>query len=117
MVTARRGRTRLGCLFTLLILAAVGYFAFQVGEVYYRFYRFQDAMAQEARFAARRDDGEIVARLRATADSLDLPETAARIRVRRTADRISIFSEYYDRLPLPFVTREVYFTPHAEWIF
>ena len=117
MVTGRRGRTRLGCPFTLLILAALGYFGLQVGEVYYRFYRFQDAMAQEARFAARRDDAEIVSRLRATADSLDLPEAAGRIRVRRTADRISIFAEYYDRLPLPLVTREILFTPHAEWIF
>ena len=52
MVRRRTGRGSLGCLVMLLILAAVVYFGVNVGEVYWRFYQYQDAMRQEVRFAA-----------------------------------------------------------------
>ena len=44
----RPGKSTLGCLFTLLIVVAAGYFAFNVGEVYLRYYRFRDSMQQAA---------------------------------------------------------------------
>ena len=37
MVRQRAGRSSLGCLVTLLILAAVVYFGINVGDVYFRF--------------------------------------------------------------------------------
>ena len=55
----RAGASRLGCLVGLLLVVTVGYFGFNIGEVYFRFYRFKDAMAQEARFAETRDDATI----------------------------------------------------------
>ena len=44
MVTRRAGASSLGCLVSLLLVAAVGYFGVNAGEVYFRFYQFQDAM-------------------------------------------------------------------------
>lgn len=112
---ARPGRSSLGCLVLLLILTAVGYFAVNVGEAYWRFYQFQDAMKQEARFAARRTDESIVQRLRGRADSLGLPEQAARhVRVRRTQRTIRIGSEYYETIELPLAVREMRFSPRVE---
>jgi hypothetical protein len=114
MVAARRGRSSLGCLVTLLVLAAAVYFGVNVGEVYLRFYRFQDAMKQEARFARVNSDVVIRRRLRARADSLDLPEAAFDIRVTRRGRQITIESEYYEHVELPLFVREVYFHPRAE---
>jgi len=59
MVSLRRGTSSLGCLFSLLVLAAIVYFGVNVGEVYFRFYQFQDAMRQEVRFAAHNNDALI----------------------------------------------------------
>ena len=113
MVRARRGGSSLGCLVTLLIVAAAMYFAITVGEVYWRAYRFEDQMRQQVRFASNFTDDQIRARLRATADSLGLPEGAGRVIVRRTAKDITIQSAYYERVEFPGFVREVAFTPQA----
>ena len=116
MVTrSRPGRSSLGCLVLLLVLTAVGYFGVNVGEAYWRFYQFQDAMKQEARFAARRTDDAIALRLRAKADSLGLPEQAVKhLRVRRNTRIIRITSEYFETIELPLVVRELHFEPRVE---
>jgi hypothetical protein len=111
-----RGRS-IGCLTGVLIAVATAYFAINVGRVYWRYYQFSDAMKTEARFASRRNDDEIRRRLSALADSLGLPEGAGRVRVRRTTRHISISSEYYERVELPLVVREILLTPQAEWTF
>ena len=115
MVTRRRGMTRLGCLVTLLLVVAVGYFAMNVGEAYWRYVQFRDAMKQDARFSAHRTDEEIRLHLRAVADSLGLPESARNIRIRRSQNHISISSEYYEHIELPLVVREVLMSPRVEW--
>lgn len=117
MVTIRRGVSSLGCLFTLLILAAVGYFGLNTGEHYFNFYQMQDAMRQEVRFAAHNDDKVILMHLRARADSLGLPEAAGEVTMQRDGRHIEIESEYYVHLELPLMVREVRFNPHAEGIF
>ena len=114
MVSARRGRSTLGCLFVLLLLTVAGYFAVNFGEPYLRFYRFQDAMRQEARFAASRSDADIKRRLGAFADSLGLPPEAGRVTVRRRAKSISISSEYSERVEMPAFVRDIRFSPDAE---
>lgn len=111
----RAGRSTLGCLVLLLLVTAVGYFGVNVGEAYWRFYQFQDAMKQEARFATRRPDDQIRSRLRAKADSLGLPAEAMRhLRVRRTPRLIRISSEYYENIELPAVVRQLHFAPQVE---
>jgi hypothetical protein len=113
-VIARRGASTLGCLFTLLIVATIAYFGINIGEVYLRFYEYQDDMKQEVRFAAANTNDKILIRLRARADSLGLPEDARAIAIRRGSKTISIEAEYYERLEFPMYSRDVLFHPHAE---
>ena len=77
-------------------LAAIVYFGVNVGRVYWRFYQYQDDMRQEVRFARQRTNDQILAHLRASADSLGLPEEAAKISIRRTDKSIAIESDYYE---------------------
>ena len=115
MVTRRRGASTLGCLFTLLIVAAAGYFAVNVGRPVYRYLVLKDAMQQEVRYAAMRNDAIIVRRLRAKADSLALPAEAARnLRVRRTSDIVFIFTEYTEHVEFPGYVKLITFRPTAQ---
>jgi len=113
VVTPRRGKTRLGCLVTLLLVSAVAYFAFNIGEVYLRFFRLKDAMVQEARFAHNRDDEAIRLRLAALADSLGLPDDAGRMIIRRESTRIIISTSYSEHVELPMFVREFRFAPQV----
>ena len=117
MVRPRRGSSTLGCLFVLLLLSAAGYFAVNIGEVYFRFYQFKDAMRQEVRFASHNSDQVILRHLRAQADSLGLPEAAGEVTLQRDGRHIEMESEYYEHIELPMFVREVRFNPHAEGIF
>lgn len=117
MVTTRRGSSSLGCLFSLLVLAAIVYFGVNVGEVFFRYYQYKDAMRQEVRFAAHNSDAVIVRHLRDMADSLSLPEGASNVTVQRDGRHIEIEAEYYEHVELPLTVREVYLNPHAEGIF
>lgn len=115
MVTSRVGRGKLGCLLLLLVLAAVIYVGADVGEVYWRYYQFRDAVEQEAQYGQTRTDDDIRHRLVALADSLGLPEEAAtRLEVRRSANRLVIETEYTEHIDVPLYKRDVKFTPSAE---
>ena len=115
MVMTRGGRGKLGCLMSLLVFAAVVYFAADVGEVYWRYYRFNDAVQREAQYGTTRTNDEIKGRLIAFADSLGLPDEAARkLDVRRSANRLVIETEYTDSIKVSFYKRVVHFTPSAD---
>jgi hypothetical protein len=115
MVKSRSGRSSLGCLFILLILAATAYFGIPIGEAFVRYYRYEDAMRQGARFARINSDDLIRSRLRAVADSLDLPPEAKAVSVRRyPGDRIVIHAEYVEEFELPGTVRLHTFTPRVE---
>lgn len=115
MVTARGGRGKLGCLLVLLVLASVIYFGADVGEIYFRYYRFNDAVQQEAQYGQVRNDDDIRRRLMALADSLGLPDEASReLVVQRSANRLVIATEYTEHIDVPFYKRDVRFTPNAE---
>ncbi|MEO5815047.1 MAG: hypothetical protein ABIT20_07180 [Gemmatimonadaceae bacterium] len=117
MVTSRRGLSSLGCLFMLLLAAAVIYFGVNIGEHYFRFYQYQDSMRQEVKFAAHNSDALILRHLRERADSLGLPEAAGEVTLQRDGRHIEVESEYYVHIELPLMVREVRFNPHAEGIF
>jgi hypothetical protein len=117
MVNSRRGFTSLGCLMMLLLAAAAVYFGFSIGEHYFAFFQYQDAMRQEVRFAAHNSDALILRHLRVRADSLGLPEAAGEVSLQRDGRHIEVESEYYVHIELPLVVREVRFNPHAEGIF
>jgi hypothetical protein len=115
MVTRRyRGGVRLGCLLAMAVVGALIYYGSSIGQMYWRFARFDDAFKQEVKFAGKHSDTEIKKHLRALADSLDLPADAQAITVKRKADHILLWDEYYYHVDLPFFTRDFYFNPHAE---
>lgn len=114
---ARAGRVTVGCLMLAVLVAILIYVGNAVGQVYWRYYRFQDAFTQQAKFASSTPDDTIITRLRAQADSLDLPTEAQRIHLRRTTKGINIWSQYADSVLLPGYGREVEFTVHAEQTF
>lgn len=111
---ARHGASSLGCLTTLLIIVAIAYFGIPIGEKYLSYYRFEDAMKQEVRFAEARDDQSIRTRLQNRADSLGLPEEALKIKINRSPKRIKVWTNYYEHFELPGYVREVHFNPSAE---
>ena len=114
MVTRTRGASTLGCLFTMVVLGAIAYFGVNVGRVYWRFYEYQDDIRQEVRFASQHTNDQIRTALRASADSLGLPEAAGKILIRRNDTSISVEAEYYENVELPMYVKELYFHPHAE---
>ena len=117
MVIGRRGTARLGCIAALIFVGAVGYFSFNVGRVALGYYRFEDRMKQEARFAAKRTDAQIRDRLIAFADSLGLPEGAHHVHVRRVEHVMYIWSDYYLHVELPGYVREVRLSPQVSGAF
>jgi hypothetical protein len=92
------------------------YFGVNLGEAYWRYYRYQDLMQQEAQFAHMRTDEAITGRLVAAADSLGLPDAARRVEVRRTdaTRRIFITADYSVRVEFPGFVRTLHFMPRAE---
>lgn len=113
MVKSRAGKGALGSIFTVVLLGAIAYFGWNIGNSYWQFYQFQDRMRQEARFAAQRSDILIKKRLQTYADSLRLPEAARKVTVRRRAGTISIWAEYYVNIEFPGYVREVHFRPEV----
>jgi hypothetical protein len=113
VVIARFGVGKLGCLVMLLISVTVGYFALNIGEVFVRYYRFTDAMKQDARFAHELSDDAIRRRLALLADSLGLPEVAGRVLVRRRADSLVISSDWSEHVELPLFVHEFHFSPRV----
>lgn len=113
MVKLRAGVSRLGCLVGLLLGVTIVYFGFNIGEVYFRYYRLKDAMSQEVRFADTRDDEAIRTHLVAVVDSLGLPNEAGRIKIERNGASVVISSSYSEHVELPMFVREFRFTPRA----
>jgi len=115
MVKSRRGASKFGCLFTLLVVAATLYFGARIGQVYWNFYQFQDTMKQTVRFAETMPDTTIARRLAAKADSLGLPEGASEVTVERVGRHISVGADYVELVELPLHNRSFHFTPKAEY--
>ena len=91
----------------LLLAVTAIYFSIDFGEAYFRYYQFKDAMGQEARFATDKTDAQISSRLKALADTLQLPSDAADIDIRRSQSTITISSEYDEVIKLPFNNERV----------
>jgi hypothetical protein len=110
------GRSTLGCLVALLVATVVLYFGINIGEAYWKYYRYQDAMQQEAQFAEMRTDQAITRRLVSVAESFGLPDAARQIQIRRddATRRIFIAAHYSERVEFPGFVRTLHFTPRAE---
>jgi hypothetical protein len=115
VVTARRGASKLGCLLTILVVAAVAYFGVDIGEAYWRYYQFKDAMKQELRFRSDMADDRIRAHMQAAADSLGLPPEAGAVIITRDRRTKTIFmhSQYDVTVTIPGYQRDLHFEPRA----
>ncbi len=115
-VRGRRGVSRLGCLFILLLLVVGTYYGVSVGGVYLDYYKMLDAMRSEARLAPSIDNATIKRRLRTRAEELALPESAYNIQVRRRRRprEIEITTTWSKVIELPFFTYELSFSPVAK---
>lgn len=111
-MVSRRGVSTLGCTFPLLVTAVALYFALPAVEAYFKYYKFKDAMGQEARFATTQTDEHINTRLVALADSLEMPPGAEVISIQRSGNSITISANYDEVIPLPFKKeRVIHFNP------
>jgi hypothetical protein len=110
----RRGGARLGCMFFTIVVAIVAWVGAYVGQSYWKYYQYQDAFRNEAKFAQHYTDKQIKEHLRTMADSLLLPDDAYDIDVDRGKHHIDISAQYYDHVKFGPVTRDFYYSPHGE---
>jgi len=98
------GKSRFGCLLTLLALALGAFYGIPAGSVYVRYWRFQQEIKTQARLAPSIDDATIRRRLRSKAEDLGLPDEAKQVSIRRTLRprEITIRTEYEETISLPF---------------
>src|SRR6266540_1232690 len=103
-MVSRRGASPLGCLVPILLVALVIYLGRDFAAAYFRFYRFQDAMAQDARFAGdpTRTEDSVLTHLRYVADSLEMPRAARSVHIAHTPKGVLIWSDYDETIELPF---------------
>jgi hypothetical protein len=110
-----RGTSTTGCLFSLLIFVAVLYYGVNVGSMVFRFYRLQDELDEQARFASVIDNGTIERRIAAAVQDIGLPDSAANVVITRSSEprRISIESRYSETVDLPFFRHTFVFHPKS----
>jgi hypothetical protein len=107
----RRGASSFGCLVSIILLVAVLYYGYHVGQVYLKFYQLQDEMNTQASLAPSLADDVIYRRLSAKSDSL--LGRSLRFAIQR-AKRITITTEYSDSVDLPFFKHTFRLKPKAE---
>lgn len=104
------GKARIGCLFSLFIVAVCVYIGFGIFQVRWRYYQIQDEVKTQAGFASAIDNETIRRRLVARSDSLGLPLGPRAWTIRRTFNprQITIQAEYQDSVVIEFaVIRKV----------
>jgi len=117
VIASRRGASSSGCLLSLLIFVAALYYAVNIGEVYFRYYRLLDEMQTEAHLAAGLDDGTIRRRIQAAIEEIGLPDSAGgrQLQVFRSASprEIVVETRYSERVSLPFFNHSFSFHPRT----
>lgn len=109
------GKTRLGCMVTLLVAAIGLYYGLPIGAIYVDHWRFKEEMKTQARLAPSIDDAAIRRRLRLKAEDLGLPKEAQQIIIRRTLRprEIVIRTSYEETIDLPFVHHTFELSPEV----
>ena len=113
MVRTRRGVSKVGCLFSTLIVVGACYYGFRIGQVKYNATSYKNVMEASVRVAETFTDKQIKDRIIAEADSLGLPDEAKEITLVRTGRHIEVSSEYDVTVDLPFKKKTYHFTPNA----
>jgi hypothetical protein len=112
-VPRRPGPTKVGCLLYILLVAALLYFGIPIGEKYFKYLEYKDAMKQELRFRSNMPNDKIAAKLKLVADSLGLPEEAGDVLIERDGTTVTVEAEYEEEIQLPLFKKTIHFTPRA----
>lgn len=114
----RRGKSRIGCLFSLLLAAVGVYYGVEFGSVYFDYWRLADYMREQAKIAPSIDDQTIHRRILNKIEELGLPEEARQVTVRRTTQprEIVIRTSYSVVVEIPFYTHTIVLEPEARQI-
>jgi hypothetical protein len=101
---------------SLVLFAAVIYYAIHLVPVYWRYYQLKAEMESQARLAPSLTDAVIRRRLVARADDLLLPPDAQRFKIRRSGRprRIEIETEYSEPVQLPLLPSPLVFHPFVQ---
>jgi len=112
---SRRGAGWVGFLVSLVLFGTALYYGFNIGQIYFRYYQLLDTMRAEARLAPSLDDGVIEHRLILHADSL-LPGRSPQFKITRggNPNRITITTEYTERVDLPLFKHSFVLRPRAQ---
>lgn len=118
MTRNRRGAGSTGCLVSLLVFVGLLYYGVNIGEVFFRYYRFLDEIKTQARLAAALDDGTIRRRLQAAIQDIGLPDSAGapgRLLIRRSASprEIRVETSYSEAVSLPLFNHIFVFHPRV----
>jgi hypothetical protein len=114
-VRGAAGKTRWGCILTLLVIAIGLFYGIPIGTIYVDHWRFKEEMKTQARLAPSIDDAAIRRRLRLKAEDLGLPDEAQQIVIRRTLRprEIVIRTTYEQTIDLPFVHHTFTLSPEV----
>jgi hypothetical protein len=112
---SRRGASKMGCLFSILIVVAIAYFGIDFGKAYWANAEFKDEMKQEIKYHSDQADDQIRAHMKLVADSLGLPDSAGVVTVTRDPPTrtIAIDAQYDVTVKIPGYERVLHFAPHA----
>ena len=114
--SAERGAGRMGFFIALILFSLFVYLAIKFVPVYINAYIFEDTLREEARFAAvTRDlsDEQLVVRIVAKANDLELPVSGKELSVKRSQTQILIHATYMVPVETPFFTYEWRFRQEA----
>jgi len=105
------GKGRLGCLFSLLIVVALGYFGYKFIPPYMGHYEFKDALDQIAAYRAARpaEKRAIQDEVMAKAKELGIPLKREDIKVRQEEEKVYITVKYTVPIDLPTQVYELNF--------
>jgi len=100
-----RGEGRLGFLFALFVVVAIGYFIAQSAPLYIHKVQFQDEVTEAVRMAVLRNlsEGDVRSRVAAKALELEIPRDA-KIEVKRNGKTVTARVTYTQDITLPFYT-------------
>jgi hypothetical protein len=113
MVTRRRGASTIGCLFSILVVALIGYYGVNLGQVWWRYWELVDRMKSAARFSVTVSAPETLRRLQADVEEIGLPAEAKKFKIQRSTapPSVTISTEYHEKVELPFLHRTLTFKP------
>ena len=93
-------------LFKILVLVFIANAAYQFVPPYYRYVKFKDGVHETALFSQRMKDAEIVDRVMALADRLNVPLDRESLQVQRHGSQVVIVASYIE--PMTFVPGRTY---------